>query len=393
MKVVGVCKVLVALALSVSPLLAVADNGTDSDEAPDSLYNVTTTCIGDSIAEIKAVPAKPLPGNWITQLLASGFHINDPRINYPSFARWLVKVYNWGDRTFNSYDPEYVVGTGRNWKAIVSNYLWSRTYVMHFNDNSLMHISSKLYYDIGANVNFMAVGVGYTFKINDQSGDNITRHRFDLSFTCSKFASSFTTQKVNGGAIIRKFGDYNGGKRLSYDFNDIDIDNTSFDLYYFFNNRKYSQAAAYCYSKYQLKSAGSWILGFNYLKQNINMNFENLPPDMIASIPSLERQYSFSHTDYNVLGGYAYNWVLRPKIWLINITVLPSLGYKHSSESSASIRDLLSTNIEGLGAVVYNHDWMFSSLSVRFNGYVNFGKSYTFFNSNQLFTLNFGVRF
>lgn len=344
-------------------------------------------------AELGDTVTAPSSHNWVRQLISSGFHINDPSIRYPGFARWLVKVYNWGDRTFNSYDGRYVVGTGKNWKAYMKNDMWMRTYVMHFKDNSLLHISSKLYDDMGFNLCFMAVSVGYTFNVNQLLGDNSVRHRLDFSFTSSLFSASFTRQKAEGGAIIRKFGDFQGGKRLNYEFNDINVDNTNFDIYYFFNHDKYSQAAAYCYSKYQLQSAGSWVIGFNYLRQHIDMNFAHLPLAMLDAIPSLAREYRFSHADYNVLWGYAHNWVIKPKTLLINLTVLPSIGYKHTSESSTSIRDLVSTNIEGLGAIVYNRDAMFATLSGRFNGYLNFGKSYTFFNSTQIMTASIGVRF
>ena len=63
--------------------------------------------------------------NWVSQLFANGFRINDPGINYPKFARFCLKVYNWGDKTFNSYDPCYVVGSGKNWKFYGKSYAWA----------------------------------------------------------------------------------------------------------------------------------------------------------------------------------------------------------------------------------------------------------------------------
>ena len=47
---------------------------------------------------------------WIKQIINNGFHIHDPAICYPKFPRFCLEVYNWGDRTFNSYDNNYVVG-------------------------------------------------------------------------------------------------------------------------------------------------------------------------------------------------------------------------------------------------------------------------------------------
>ena len=385
--------------LSISALLRVyaSDHADSGVSSADSTYTQVTVTRNDSITDIEAWKNPEESGGgrleWVNQLVASGFHINDPSIKYPKFARWLLNVYNWGDKTFNSYDSDYVVGVGKNWKAKSKNDTWMRTYVMHFDDNSLMHISSKVYEDMGFDVSFMAANLGYTFNVNSWMGDNTSRHRFDFSFTCSLFSASFSKQSVKGGAIIRKFGDYKEGSHLSYDFSDIDVDDTNLDIYYFFNHKKYSQAAAYCYSKYQLRSAGSWVIGFNYLRQRLYMDFNGLPADMLAALPAIQRQYDFNYKDYNVLCGYAHNWVLKPRVWLINLTVMPSVGYKHTSQSSRSIRDMLSTNIEALGAVVYNHKWLFASLTGRFNGYINFGKSYTFFNSTQIMTASVGVRF
>ncbi|MDE6205419.1 MAG: hypothetical protein K2F66_04800, partial [Duncaniella sp.] len=51
---------------------------------------------------------------WIKQLIDNGFRIHDEGVCYPRFPRFCLNVYNWGDRTFNSYDTTYVVGTGKN---------------------------------------------------------------------------------------------------------------------------------------------------------------------------------------------------------------------------------------------------------------------------------------
>lgn len=338
----------------------------------------------------------PLKGNWLDQLIETGFHINDPRINYPRFARFALKVYNWGDRTFNHYNSEYVVGTGKNWKAQLKNELWMRTYMLQLADKSTVHITSRLYEDLGVYVSFMAVSVGYTFNLNSYMGDNTKRSRFDLNFTCSRFAVNYWTQKVAGGAIIRKFGDYDDGHRLNYKFSDMDVDDTHFDFYYFFNNLHYSQAAAYCFSKYQLRSAGSWILGVSYDRHNSRLDFGNLPTEMLDALPTLQRQYHLQYTDYCVLGGYAYNWVLKPRRWLVNITTLPFAGYKHSATSdspSRDIKDMISANLTTMMSVVYNHRALFAALQGRFNGFVNLSADYTFFNSNQMATFVVGFRF
>ncbi len=355
------------------------------------IFSFTAKASGSAESDTTA-----LHGNWVRQLIESGFHINDPRIKYPAFPRFALKVYNWGDHTFNHYDSTYVESTGKNWKAQLKNETWMRTYFMQLRDRSTVHITSRLYDDPSINLSFMAVSIGYTFNINRLVGDDTKRNRFDFNFTCSRFAVNYWKQSINGGAVIRKFGNYEHGHHLSYKFNDIDVDDSHLDLYYFINNQKYSQAAAYCFSKYQLRSASTWIVGLTYDRHNMRLDFNSLPSDMLDALPTLQRNYHFQSTDYCFLAGYARNWVLSPRKWILNLTVLPFLGYKHTSTADPSnrdIRNMISTNLSGMGSVVYNHKGLFLSMQVRFNGFLSMSNNLTFFNSNQMLTAISGFRF
>lgn len=341
-------------------------------------------------------PATRLAGrNWVSQLIASGFHINDPGINYPAFARWCVGVYNWGNRVFNSYDPEYVIGTGTNWKLHLQSDIWGRGYMMHFADRSQLQMRSEVYADIGVRLAFMAVSVGHTFNANSLIGNHYDRERWDFSFTCSRFAASFNYSQSSGGTRIMKFGSFEGGRHIHIPFNDISVRSLIAQAYYFFNNRKYAQAAAYCFSKYQLRSAGSAVLGFSYTQQRMDMDFSHLPEQMLSGLPTLQREYLFRNTDYNIIAGYAYNWVLKPKVWLLNMTVLPSVGYKHSSEHTdmPPIKTMISTNLQGMLSVVYNHRSFYASLQGHATGFVNYTNDYTFVTANGMLTFFVGVRF
>lgn len=336
---------------------------------------------------------------WVKQLVANGFHINDPQVNYPKFARWCVKVYNWGDRTFNTYDSTYVVASGKNWKAYMKSYNWGENYAMYFTDRTRLRMLSDVYCDMGASLCFMAVSLGYTWKLSDMAHQTHSgRQDFNFNFCCSLFSASFDYTYTQGGTKIIRFGDYRnpatGSHMLSRRFDDISLKSLGADVYYFFNHRRYSQAAAYCYSKYQLKSAGSWIAGVSITSQRIGMDFDSLPEDMLEALPTLKRKYAFHYADYDVLGGYAHNWVLKPRRWLLNLTVLPSVGYRHSYEDATDgKKDMFSTNIRGMFAVVYNNRSLFASLNLRFDGHVFYTNDYTFFNSIQSGSLLVGVRF
>lgn len=366
-----------------------------ADDSYDTgiIYDVTE--IDTSRVRIETISAAPANENWVRQLIDCGFHINDPGIDYPKFARFCLKVYNWGDRTFNSYDRRYVVSTGKNWKIIGKSYNWAQCYLLTFSEKESIRMISDIYCDIGAHLCFMAVSVGYDFNANNIFGQPAsTRSNFEFNFTCALFAANYQRTSTKGGTRITQFGTFDLGKKGYFDFDGVSQSGYGLDLYYFFNHRKYSQAAAYCYSKYQLKSAGSLIMGFNHTHQEVDLDFSMLPAVMLDNLPGDHDHYNFKHNNYDVMCGYAYNWVLKPRKWLINGTILPSVGYKHSYEGSTEGRkNMFSANIRGMFSVVYNNRSLFVSLSGRFDGHTYFGEGYNFFNSTESVTLNVGARF
>lgn len=333
--------------------------------------------------------------HWIKQLINNGFHINDPSVRYPKFPKFCLNVYNWGDRLFNSYDSAYVVSTGKNWKLRGNNSNWAQSYVMLFEDRKRITMSSNIYSDLGGYLSFMAVSIGYTADAKSIFGNGSeSRKHFSFNFVCSRFSANYVHYSTNGGVYIHKLGKLGEGRFLSIPFNDINHLTSQFDLYYFFNNKKYSQAAAYAYSKYQLKSAGSWIAGINISSEKIFMDFSSIEDIFQSYFPSTQMKYTFHYTDYGLLGGYGYNWVIRPRKWLFNITVMPSIGIKHSYEdASEGVKNMVSTNISAMFSLVYNHRSLFLSLYGNFYGNINYNSKYTFFNSSESLNLNVGMRF
>lgn len=385
--------VILSLLFLLPPIRGAADAPCDSISCADSIipdvFEKQATDIYHDSAAFNRLP-------WYKQVVVSGFRIHDPQIRYPAFPRFVLKVYDWGDRTFNSYDPRYVVATGKNWKAMLKSANWMESYMMLFSMHSrdMLHIRSNIYSDIGIHLSFMALSLGYTFNVNNWGKQHSSRSNFNFNFTCSRFAANIDILSTEGGTHITHFGKYHINRELNYPFNDISHKALSGELYYFFNHRKYSQAAAYCFSKYQLKSAGSAILGLAFNNQRIRMDFSSLPQEMKDFLPSLENLYRFRFADYAVLGGYAHNWAIRPARWLANITMIPSVGFRHSySDSSAGNKNMLAANIRFRFSVVYNHRAFFSSLTGRVGSDLFFNSKYTFFNSTASLSLIFGVRF
>lgn len=332
---------------------------------------------------------------WIKQLFDNGFRIHDKNVCYPRFPRFCLNVYNWGDRTFNSYDRDYVVGTGKNWKLQGKSYNWMETSTMLF-PQQLVNMHSDLYSDAGFSLSFMAVSVGYMWNINKLFTDPTNRRTFNFDFTCSRFSINYQSVSSTGGMIITQFGDYNDGHRLHHKFSDCSNDSKTFDAYWFFNHYRYSQAAAYSYSKYQLRNAGTALVGFNFTEQHLRMNFGSLPADMLEYSPLENNQYQSEYRSYCVMGGYSYNWVLKPRRWLVNATVMAAVGYRKLfyTEDNQDTKTQVANNFRINLAAVYNHKALFAAFTARGQGFINYNSGdMTHLNTIISFTASVGMRF
>lgn len=131
---------------------------------------------------------------WVSQLIDNGFSFGDSSIYYPAFPRFILGVYNWGDRTFNSYDKDYVVGTGKNWKLQGKTYSWMESQTLFFPKNSQIAMHSNLFMDAGVHISFMAVSLGFTSNINKLFDRDTKRNTFNLDFACSRFSINYASQ-------------------------------------------------------------------------------------------------------------------------------------------------------------------------------------------------------
>ena len=333
---------------------------------------------------------------WIKQLIDNGFRIHDERVCYPRFPRFCLNVYNWGDRTFNSYDTAYVVGTGKNWKLQGKSYNWMETSTITIPKQSSVNMHSDLYSDAGFSLNFMAVSIGYMWNINKLFTDPTNRRTFNFDFTCSRFSLNYQSVSSTGGMIITQFGDYNNGHRLHDKFDDCSTDSKTLDVYWFFNHYRYSQAAAYSYSKYQLRNAGTPLVGFNFTEQHIKMNFNGMPAIMLEHSPLESNEYQSDYRSYCAMGGYSYNWVLKPRRWLINATGMVAVGYRQliSSGDERDSKSRVANNFKINVAAVYNHKALFAAFTARGMGYVNYNMGdLSHLNTIISFTAAVGMRF
>lgn len=168
----------------------------------------------------------------------------------------------------------------------------------------------------------------------------------------------------------------------------------SWQIYYLFNNKRFSYPAAYSQSTNQRRSCGSFILGFKYAKEKVDFEYLKLPSLFLLDEVGLNEDFKSQHvkyTDYSLSFGYAYNWVFM-KNWLANMTLSPTIGYNLSEGESFTTHeklfnlDEINLDLIARASVVWNNSKYYAGAAVVGQTY-SYSKP-TFSVHNTRFTLS-----
>ena len=357
----------------------------------DILANVPDDVAADAPADTAATKSDR---NWLHLLKRGELSMSDTTVEYPKFVKFCVDVYNWADKAFNSYDTTYVVGTGRRWKARVAFDGWTDSYNMNLNHKMPVTLISDPYLNASVYLQYMAVSVNYGVDLNNIFFNKPVNHRkLELGFNCARFNLDVAFNRNSGGTYIRTFGDYKRGHLIKEDFPGLDMTSFTADLYYYFNNYRYANGAAYYFSKIQKRSAGSFILGFTYAYEDVELDFTRIADFLKPYLTVDDRHFRFHYHSYCLLFGYGFNWVLN-KHFLYNISVMPSVGVIHCYEDSYDGADkMLSLNAKGRMSLTYNRGDFFTCLILKADGKWYKTGRLSAFSAIENFSLSVGVRF
>ncbi|MDE6008612.1 MAG: DUF4421 domain-containing protein [Muribaculaceae bacterium] len=311
------------------------------------------------------------------------------------FPRFVVNTYHWGDGFFNGYNQEFVKPTGYkfNIKTKVDN--WLDTYSFVLTDDVRMHMVSEPCSSLGFWLTYMAVSVGYDINLSKYfTGNSNNRKRFDFQFNCSLFAAELYLISNDVGTTITRFGTGDDSYRVDIPFYGINTRTLTLDAYYFFNHKKYSHAAAFSFSREQVKSAGSLFAGFSYFDQRYSFDFSSLPYDMKQYLPaSWNSQYSVNAKNYGIKLGYGYNWVVG-RNWVLCLSEAPTIGVKRgfinvkSSEKwSFSLYNTLRMS------AVWSNGRLFAGILGRVETALFYDKEHTLFSNMVDLEISAGYRF
>lgn len=318
----------------------------------------------------------------------------DSIAQWGKFAKFCVDTYYWGDRVFNTFDTTYVKGTGKKFNIKLTSQSWLDSYSLDMNEDVHMSMVSDIASNVGIHLSYMAVSVGYDMNINKFfNGYERSRKRVNFNFNCALFSAEFYIQNNDLTTTITRFRNGDIKSRPDIKFDGMRTDRWGFDIYYFFNNKRYSQAAAFAYSRIQLKSQGTWYLGISYCNQKYNFDFKSLPSEITDHMPTsfIDLIYRADTHNYAIKGGYAYNWV-PGKHWLIAVSESPLIGYRsgyvnNREKDTVSISNLLKAS------VAFNYRNLFIGLQA--NLYTNFARGQASTLVANVFSTDFciGYRF
>lgn len=372
------------------------------DEPCDTIVPDTLTTVDHQVISARAiqlanedsVAAHRRERDWWTLFKKGELNLSDSTVEYPKFMRFCVGLYNWGNEFFNGTDPEYLEGTGRRWKAFLKSDNWVDSYAMNLGGRMPIRIMSDIYCNAGGYLQYMAVSVGYSLDLSNIIGNKAQNHsKLEFSFSCQRFSVDAYFNTNTGGSYLRTFGKYKDGHLFKKYFPGVTLSTYGIDAYYFINHRRYSQGAAYNFSRIQRKSAGSWIVGFSYSNIDISMDFTQLPYPLMYFLTVPAQEYRFHYNAYTLAGGYGYNLVFG-RNWLFNITVIPIVGLNYCyMDSTEGKRNQISLGFKGKSSLTYNLNDFFIGVQGRIDGHWYRSYNFSFFSSIENLAAMVGVRF
>lgn len=334
----------------------------------------------------------------IAACLSPAYSVNAINLSLDSIAAWgkfprfCINTYRWGDRFFNTYDSAYVVGTGTKFNVKLTSDSWMDTYHFMLPNSQKVEMWSDPSTSVGAYLTYLAVSVGYDINISNLFGGvQNARSRYRFGFDCSLLSVETYIENNDVGTRIKRFGPYDN---ISMPFDGVNIHTWGIDVYYFFNHKKYSQAAAFSFSKVQKRSQGSLYAGLSIYSQNYDFDFSALNSQLLGLLPSNWKDYHYKARvrNYGLRIGYGYNWVFA-RNWVLCGTLSPTVGIKKGFVNSDEEKLSFSLYTRSKISIVWNKGRWFVGAVGKADVALVSDRRTTFLGTNLSASAAIGYRF
>lgn len=303
------------------------------------------------------------------------------------FIRGVKKFFN-----FSDYDTLYVSPNHYNYALMTTHFSNFEYYSVSSSEPKPQRLSfsPNPRQKIGLYFGWRWIFLGWSIDIDDIFRKTNRKNKgteFELSLYSSKFGLDVFYRRTGNNYKIHKASGFSDDMAADFfaDFNGLKVNIQGLNLYYIFNNRKFSYPAAFSQSTNQRRNSGSMIAGFSFSKHNLDFDYTQLPHFIQETMNPSMKMEKIKYTNASLSFGYAYSWVFARNC-LACLSLTPAIAYKTShidAEEHEGKKRYGSINLDFLirAGIVYNNGKYYAGTSFV-------GKNYDYRRNN--FSLNNG---
>ena len=307
-----------------------------------------------------------------------------------AFKRAIKKFMN-----FSDFDTLYISPNRYNYALMATHFSNFEYYSVtsEFPQPQKLSFSPNPHNKIGLYFGWRWIFLGWSVDIDDIYRKTNRKNKgteFDLSLYSSKLGVDIFYRRTGNNYRIHKIRGFYDEIPSDYseDFSGLKVDIKGLNLYYIFNNRKFSYPAAFSQSTNQRRNAGTFIAGFSISKHNLDFDYQQLPAYIQERMNPGMKVNKIKYTNANISFGYAYNWVFARNC-LACLSLTPAIAYKASdvdAETQEGKAWYSKFNLDFLlrARVVYNNGKYFVGTSFV-------GKNYNYHRNNFSLDNGFGT--
>ena len=307
-----------------------------------------------------------------------------------AFKRAIKKFMN-----FSDFDTLYISPNRYNYALMATHFSNFEYYSVtsEFPQPQKLSFSPNPHNKIGLYFGWRWIFLGWSVDIDDIYRKTNRKNKgteFDLSLYSSKLGVDIFYRRTRNNYKIHKIRGFYDEIPSDYseDFSGLKVDIKGLNLYYIFNNRKFSYPAAFSQSTNQRRNAGTFIAGFSISKHNLDFDYQQLPAYIQERMNPGMKVNKIKYTNANISFGYAYNWVFARNC-LACLSLTPAIAYKASdvdAETQEGKAWYSKFNLDFLlrAGVVYNNGKYFVGTSFV-------GKNYNYHRNNFSLDNGFGT--
>ena len=307
-----------------------------------------------------------------------------------AFKRAIKKFMN-----FSDFDTLYISPNRYNYALMATHFSNFEYYSVtsEFPQPQKLSFSPNPHNKIGLYFGWRWIFLGWSVDIDDIYHKTNRKNKgteFDLSLYSSKLGVDIFYRRTGNNYKIHKIRGFYDEIPSDYseDFSGLKVDIKGLNLYYIFNNRKFSYPAAFSQSTNQRRNAGTFIAGFSISKHNLDFDYQQLPAYIQERMNPGMKVNKIKYTNANISFGYAYNWVFARNC-LACLSLTPAIAYKASdvdAETQEGKAWYSKFNLDFLlrAGVVYNNGKYFVGTSFV-------GKNYNYHRNNFSLDNGFGT--